>query len=80
MLPRSAGRFPPGTPIEDGDGLSQGAVVKVGKGRVAVFGEAAALSAQVSNGGVKMGMNALDAEDNAAFVLAMMAWLTGRPN
>jgi hypothetical protein len=77
FLPRVAGRFQQDTPLENANGLSQGAIIEVGKGRVAVFGEASAFSAQVSNNGNRIGMNALGAEDNAAFVLALMSWLSG---
>lgn len=55
-------------------GWLQGGLVEAGKGRVAVFGEAAALTAQV-RGGRAMGMNAAGAEDNPRFLLNVMRWL-----
>jgi len=64
----------PGTPIA---GLSQGAILELGKGRVAVFGEAAMFTAQ--RGGPNrepMGMNALGARQNYQFVLNLMHWLS----
>lgn len=64
----------PGTPIA---GLSQGAILELGKGRVAVFGEAAMFTAQ--RGGPKrepMGMNTPSARQNYQFVLNLMRWLS----
>ena len=59
-------------------GHFQGAVLPFGKGRVAVFGEAAMFSAQL-DGPTKnpMGMNAPIAKQNPQFVLNVMHWLTG---
>lgn len=59
-------------------GHLQGAVLPFGKGRVAVFGEAAMFSAQLS-GPTKnpMGMNAAIAKQNPQFFLNVMHWLTG---
>jgi hypothetical protein len=59
-------------------GHLQGAVLPFGKGRVAVFGEAAMFSAQLS-GPTKnpMGMNAAIAKQNPQFLLNVMHWLTG---
>jgi len=59
-------------------GHLQGAVLPFGKGRVAVFGEAAMFSAQLS-GPTKnpMGMNATIAKQNPQFLLNVMHWLTG---
>jgi hypothetical protein len=55
-------------------GWLQGALLEHGKGRVAVFAEAAALTAQ-NRGGRAMGMNAPGAEDNPRFVLNVARWL-----
>jgi hypothetical protein len=55
----------------------QGALIEHGRGRVAVFGEAAALTAQ-NRGGRAMGMNAPGAEDNPRFVLNVVRWLGKR--
>jgi hypothetical protein len=75
LLPREAWNFEADTPLDVADGLSQGAILEVGDGRIAAFGEAAAFSAQISSRGGPMGMNAPDATDNAAFILAVMHWL-----
>jgi len=53
----------------------QGAVLERGKGRVAIFGEAAMFSAQTA-GNSHFGMNAPDAPENARFLLNLMHWLS----
>jgi hypothetical protein len=59
------------------DGWSQGAILKHGKGRVAVFGEAAMFSAQVAGAQKRpMGMNAPTAKDNPQLLLNVMHWLS----
>jgi hypothetical protein len=58
-------------------GWLQGALVEHGKGRAAVFGEAAMFSAQV-RGGRAMGMNAPGAEDNVRFTRNVMRWLAAK--
>jgi hypothetical protein len=77
FLPTAAGRFDSNTPIVDVSGQSQGAVVDFGQGRLAVFGEAGAFTAQIGRNGNRMGMNAPGAEGNAPFVLAVLRWLAG---
>lgn len=59
-------------------GHLQGAVLPFGKGRVAVFGEAAMFSAQLTGlwTGFAMGMNASIAKQNPQFLLNVMHWLT----
>ena len=65
----------PRTPIK---GWLQGGVVRVGKGRVAVFGEAAMFSAQLAGPNkAPMGMNAPIAAQNPQFLLNVMHWLSG---
>lgn len=59
-------------PIE---GWCQGAVLKVDKGRLAVFGEAAMFSAQRA-GQRPMGMNAPEAKQNHQLLLNVMHWLS----
>ena len=64
----------PQVPIE---GWYQGAVMEVGDGRVAIFGEAAMFSAQLA--GTKkrpMGMNSPDAKQNYQLLLNVIHWLT----
>ena len=60
--------------------MLQGAVIHYGKGRVAVFGEAAMFSAQeyiTNDERVLMGMNRSDAAQNPQFLLNVMHWLSG---
>jgi hypothetical protein len=65
------------SPRTDVGGWSQGAVAEVGRGRVAVFGEAAMFSAQLAGPqGVPMGMNAPLAAQNPRFLLNLMEWLS----
>ncbi|MEA3245604.1 MAG: hypothetical protein U9Q74_05555 [Gemmatimonadota bacterium] len=77
LLPAKAWEFGSATPRLPAGGMLQGAAITAGRGRVAVFGEAAMFSAQVS-GAVRrpMGMNAPDAPQNAQFLLNVMHWLT----
>jgi len=80
FFPRVAGEFSSETPAESARGLLQGAVLRHGQGRVAVFGEAAMFSAQsLVNGGkvISMGMNDPDAGQNPQFVLNVLHWLSG---
>lgn len=78
FLPDTAWRFSAATRRRPADGLLQGAVTRVGKGRVAAFGEAAMFSAQVAGPARRpMGFNAPEAAQNAQFVLNVMHWLTG---
>lgn len=59
-------------------GWHQGAVMQVGKGRVAVFGEAAMFSAQLAGPQkAPMGMNAPIAKQNPQFLLNVIHWLSG---
>ena len=79
-LPVKAWKFKPTTPAVPAAGMLQGAVLRFGKGRVAVFGEAAMFSAQEQIGKSErklMGMNRPDAAQNAQFLLNVMHWLSG---
>jgi hypothetical protein len=59
-------------------GRLQGAVLPFGKGKVAVFGEAAMFSAQLAGPKKEpMGMNAPTAKQNPQFLLNVVHWLTG---
>ena len=59
-------------------GHLQGAVLPFGKGRMAVFGEAAMFSAQLAGPDRQpMGMNSPEARQNPQFLLNVMHWLTG---
>jgi hypothetical protein len=74
-----AGQITDDTPRIPVNGWYQGAVMRFGKGRVAVFGEAAMFSAQLSGPErVPMGMNAPSAAQNPQFLLNIMHWLSGK--
>ncbi|MBX3479088.1 MAG: hypothetical protein KF842_01720 [Caulobacter sp.] len=76
--PDVAWEFSDQTPEHDIEGQLQGAVLTVGKGRVAVFGEAAMFTAQLA--GPKrtpMGFNAPDAPRNRQLMLNIVHWLAG---
>lgn len=78
LEPQTAWKFEPATtrtvPV---GGWSQGTVLTVGRGRLAVFAEAAMFSAQLSGAQNRpMGMNSPDAPENARFLLNLIRWLT----
>ncbi len=77
LMPDTAWAFRPWTKKIDVGGWSQGAYRKFGQGRVAVFGEAAMFSAQISGRGRKMGMNHPVASQNWQFLLNVIHWLDG---
>ncbi|GMV04111.1 MAG: hypothetical protein AMXMBFR53_03920 [Gemmatimonadota bacterium] len=78
LNPDTAWVFHEDTHRTDVSGWSQGAVLEVGRGRVAVFGEAAMFSAQLAGPQrVPMGMNAPVAARNPAFLLNLVRWLSG---
>ena len=82
-LPRDAmdQPFDRAMPFVPATGLLQGAVFRHGRGRVAVFGEAAMFTTQViqHNGHtIRFGMNHPDAAGNAQFVLNVLHWLSGQ--
>lgn len=77
-LPRIAWAFGDTVASVSGEGMLQGALLKVGQGRVAAFGEAAMFSAQRKGPGrTPMGMNAPEAAQNARFTVAVIGWLRG---
>ena len=77
MTPEGAFQFKPETPRVPVAGWCQGAVLGVGKGRVAIFGEAAMFTAQLAGPEKKsMGMNAPEAAKNYQFLLNVMHWLS----
>lgn len=78
LMPVVAWQFNDSTPRLPAEGLLQGAALPYGRGRIAVFGEAAMFSAQVSgNPRRPMGMNAPIAAQNPQFLLNVLHWLTG---
>lgn len=70
---------PETVPKFDAKGLVQGAVLKVGSGRVAVFGDATMFTAQFIPGSPPflVGFNATGAEQNKQFTLNLVRWLSG---
>ena len=78
LMPQVAWQFSRLTPRVAGAGMLQGAVFAHVRGRVAVFGEAAMFSAQVSGPQRSpMGMNNPAAPQNAQFLLNVLHWLSG---
>ncbi|HJQ67794.1 MAG TPA: DUF4350 domain-containing protein [Blastocatellia bacterium] len=78
LLTSVAGQIKEDTPRTPVKGWCQGAVMRRGKGRVAVFGEAAMFSAQLAGPNRNpMGMNAPVAEKNPQFLLNLIHWLSG---
>jgi hypothetical protein len=79
-LPLVPWQFSDTTRRISGEGWLQGGTVTFGRGRVAVFGEAAMFSAQRKGlTRAPMGMNAPEAGQNPQFVLNVLHWLAGRP-
>jgi hypothetical protein len=79
LLPQVAWQFSRLTPRLSASGMLQGAALTAGKGRVAVFGEAAMFSAQVFGPQrAPAGMNEPTAPQNAQFLLNVLHWLTGQ--
>lgn len=79
LEPEVAWQFSDGTRDVPVGGWCQGAVRKVGRGRLAVFGEAAMFTAQLAGPQARpMGMNWPGAPDNWRFLLGTIHWLTGR--
>jgi hypothetical protein len=84
LLPRSFSLFSCGLPCpkdatkRPADGYYQGAVSRFGRGKVAVFGEAAMFSAQAVQSGDQTyyaGFNAPTAKQNKQFILNLARWL-----
>jgi hypothetical protein len=60
-------------------GLSQGAIMTFGRGKIAVFGEAAMFSAQLAGANrIKVGMNYEEAKENHQLLLNTIHWLDGK--
>ncbi len=76
LQPKVAWSFDANTPSVNLQNYYQGALLKFGKGRIAVFGEAAMFTAQIANGN-KVGINSPAAPQNAQFVLNLIHWLDG---
>lgn len=77
IVPDEPWVFPPSAPRIRGDGLSQGAARKVGRGQVVFAAEAAMFTAQwEGEGRTPMGLNHPAAAQNSQFVLNVLHWLT----
>jgi len=78
LMPEVAWQFSKLTPSMSASKMLQGAVLEFGRGRVAVFGEAAMFSAQVAGPNHSpTGMNDPRAPQNAQFLLNVLHWLSG---
>lgn len=78
LEPDTAWRFNESTREQKGAGWYQAAVITYGKGRVAIFGEAAMFSAQLAGPEARpMGMNKPEARDNVRLLRNVARWLTG---
>jgi hypothetical protein len=78
LLPEVAWQFSERTPRISAANLLQGALVRHGEGRVAVFGEAAMFTAQLAGPQkIQVGMNSPEAPENARYLLNVMHWLGG---
>ena len=75
LMPDTAWAFNAKTPRKNLVGYLQGAILDYGKGKVAVFGEAAMFTAQIVNGQMKVGFNSDDAPKNVQFILNLLHWL-----
>ncbi len=79
LLPDTAWVFNENTPVTSAAGMSQGAAMKYGKGRVVVFGEAAMFSAQLAGPNrFRAGMNSDFAPENYKLLLNIIHWLDGK--
>ena len=80
LTPQTAWVFLPETPRAPAAGMFQGAALSVGKGRLAVFGEAAMFTAQTDDADpkIKTGFSAPGAESNKQFALNVARWLAGQ--
>lgn len=78
LLPSEPWKFSAKTPRMSASGMFQAATLKVGAGRIAVFGDATMFTAKISDKGTRFGMNHPEAKNNARFLLNAMHWLSGK--
>lgn len=79
LTPQVAWQFTPETPRVGVEGWYQGATLRYGKGRVALFGEAAMFTAQLGGPNrTRVGMNAPEAKQNSQLLLNVLHWLSGK--
>ncbi len=79
LLPETAWEFNESTPRKSLENMSQGAIMPFGKGRIAVFGEAAMFTAQIvqqNDNTFKIGFNSPYATDNIRFIRQILKWLS----
>ncbi|HEV3467879.1 MAG TPA: DUF4350 domain-containing protein [Pyrinomonadaceae bacterium] len=77
LMPQVAWQFTEQTPRVAVGGWYQGAALRFGKGRIALFGEAAMFTAQLAGPNrTRVGMNAPQAPQNAQFLLNVLHWLS----
>ncbi len=77
LEPESAWQFSDRTPYRDSQGWYQIGYLRYGRGKVVVSGEAAMFSAQLTGPARNpVGMNQPEARQNAAFLLAILRWLS----
>lgn len=79
LLPEQAWDFNDSTPYSDLSNMSQGAIMNFGKGRIAVFGEAAMFTAQSikqNDNTFKVGFNSSFASGNIPFIRQILKWLS----
>lgn len=79
LQPEIAWQFDEDTKTKDLDGSYQGAIMDFGKGKLAVFGEAAQFTAQIVTndyGTFNVGFNSKDAPNNIKFIRNLMLWLS----
>ena len=77
-MPSESWQIDDKTPFFDATNLYQGAISHVGKGKIAVFGEAGMFTAQIiteEDETWKMGMNSESAEQNQQLLLNIIRWL-----
>lgn len=78
LLPEVAFKFSSSTPRIPAVNLLQGAIVRHGRGRVAVLGEAAMFAARLAGPDrIPVGMNAPSARWNSRFAINIVRWLSG---
>ena len=76
LLPDTAWKFNNNTKRMPIKGFSQGAVMEYGKGRLAVFGEAAMFYSQLKGKDkISFGLNSPEADQNLQFLLNLIHWL-----
>ena len=79
LAPEIAWRFNDDTPSSDLENNYQGAILEFGKGKIAVFGEAAMFTAQtITNDSVtyKFGFHSEQAPNNIQFIRNLIYWLS----